>query len=315
MTADALPITAVILSFNEEVHIGRCIERLTGLVQRIVVVDSGSTDDTVAIAQRLGAEFLTHQFTNHAEQFNWGVREAAITTDWTLRIDCDEYLEPALIDQIRRELAAIPADISGIEFRLKVIFKGQFIRWGGYHRTMLRRLWRTGMGEIESRWMDEHVVLSGGAVHRMMDGDLVDENLSDLTWWTDKHNRYATRQMVEYIALEHPLLPVDDRIAADKSAARRTRFLKNVIYARLPVYLRALAYFLQRYILRLGFLDGRKGFVWHFLQGYWYQVLVGAKVDEARAFIAAHGVDAFRDHLAARHGIALPPPSSRDAPR
>jgi glycosyltransferase involved in cell wall biosynthesis len=297
MTGEAAPsITALILSYNEEHHIGRCIERLAGLAQRVVVIDSFSTDRTVEIARSMGAEILQRKFTNHAEQFNWGMAQAAIATDWTLRMDCDEYLEPGLVETLCRELPALPPTVAAIEFRRKVIFQGKFIRWGGYHRTVLIRLWRTGMAEIENRWMDEHVVLRGvgGDVRRILDGgDLVDENLSDLSWWTDKHNGYATRQMVEYVALEQPQLSNRTAMAAD-GAARRMRFVKTNVYARLPLYLRAFIYFGQRYVLRLGFLDGRKGLVWHVLQGFWYQMLVDAKVDEARAYIAAHGLDAFR---------------------
>lgn len=297
-------ITAIVLAFNEEIHIARCIERLRPVVERIVVIDSFSTDRTVGIARSLGAEVLQNKWKNYAAQFQWGIDNARIETDWTMRIDCDEYLEPGLIESIARRVPALPPGITACDFKLKVIFKGRWIRWGGYYRTVLTRLWRTGAGEIEQRWMDEHIVLKHGERRRLGGGDLVDENLKDLTWWTDKHNSYATRQMIDFISLEQPLFAIDQRVRADSNkTAKWKRFLRNTAYAGAPLYLRAVLYFILRYFFRLGFLDGRQGFVWHFLQGFWFFVLMDAKVDEARRYIREHGLDAFKAHLAARHGV------------
>lgn len=297
-------ITAIILSFNEELHIARCIERLWPVVQRIVVIDSFSTDRTVEIARNLGAEVLQNPWRNYADQFDWGMRHANITTDWTMRVDCDEYLEPGLQAALIATLPTLPAQVTACDFKLKVVFKGKFIRWGGYYKTILTRLWRTGVGEIEQRWMDEHIVLAHGERRRIHGGDLVDENLKDIGWWIDKHNGYATRQMIDFINLEKPLFPRDDRVRNDDNqSAKWKRFLRAIVYARAPLYLRAVLYFLQRYFLRLGFLDGRMGFLWHFMQGFWYFMLMDAKVDEARRFIAEHGVEAFKIHLGERYGI------------
>lgn len=302
--AEKPSITAIILSFNEEVHIARCIERLWPVVQRIVVIDSFSTDRTVDIARSLGAEVLQNVFRNHAAQFQWGIDHADVNTEWTMRIDCDEYLEGGLQEAILTQLPSLPQDVTACTFKLKVIFKGKFIRWGGYYRTILTRLWRTGAGHIEGRWMDERIVTTHGAHLRLRGGDLVDENLKDITWWTDKHNGYATKQMIDFISLEQPLFPVDQRVRHDNNnTAKWKRFLRNIIYAGAPLYFRAVLYFVQRYFFRLGFLDGKKGFVWHFLQGFWFFVLMDAKVDEARTYIREHGLEAFKQHLAERFGV------------
>ena len=276
-------------------HIGRCIARIRPIARRIVVIDSFSTDDTVAIARSLSAEVLEHPFVNHADQLGWGLEAANITTDWVLRLDCDEYLEEGLLRELAERLPGLPDAVTGIEFRLKLIFRKRFIRWGGYHRTWLLRLWRRGEAGIEPRWMDERMVLNRGGPMRLHDGDLVDENLKDIGWWTSKHNVYATRHMIDIVGREHGLLP----------HPRRRRFLRDVVYPRAPLYWRAALYYLQRYVLRLGFLDGREGFVWHFLQGFWIFVLIDAKVDEARAYIREHGIEAFKAHVRDRHGIEL----------
>ncbi|PZO80061.1 MAG: glycosyltransferase family 2 protein [Mesorhizobium amorphae] len=305
MTAK-LPITAVILAFNEETHIARCLARIVPVVERVVVVDSFSTDQTAGIARENGADVLQNPWTNYATQFQWALDHAQLRTPWVLRLDADEYLEAALALELRKKLSDLPPDVTGISFRRKVIFRGRWIRWGGYYPTVLLRLWRRDAARIEARWMDEHMVLTRGR-SITFSADLVDENLHDISWWTAKHNSYATRQMIDFIAREEPLFPRDRAIetAGGSFQARRRRFLRDRVFARAPLYLRATLYFLFRYFALLGFLDGRQGFVFHFLQGWWNWMLVDAKIDEARRLIRAEGLDAFRSHCLHRHGIAL----------
>jgi glycosyltransferase involved in cell wall biosynthesis len=299
-------ITAVILTYNEEIHIERCLSNVAPLVQRIVIVDSFSTDRTVEIARRFGAEVYQRTFRNYSDQFQWALDNCGHNADWVLRLDADEYLEEPLKAEILELLPTLHADVTGVAFKLKVVFKGRWLRHGRYYSTVLTRLWRRGAGQIERRWMDEHVVLSHGRTVRLFGGDLVDENLNDIGWWTDKHNRYATRHMVDFINLEFPLFVADDRIfAAPNAAAWRKRFLKNSVYGKAPMYLRALLFFLYRYVFRLGFLDGRQGFVFHFLHGFWLYVLIDSKIDEACAYIEDHGLEAFREHLSRHHKIEL----------
>ena len=300
-----LPITVIILTLNEQIHIERCLSRIMPLVERVVVVDSFSTDRTVEIARSMGVEVLQHKWKNYSNQFQWGIDNAAPTTEWVMRLDADEYLEEPLIAELQETLPALGPEITGVNLRLKVIFRNQWIRHGGYYPTLLLRIWRNGVGRIEQRWMDEHIVLSHGDSITTR-GNFVDQNLMDITWWTDKHNKYATRQMVDFINLEYNLFPIDHAIMATRSRqARFKRFLRNKVFGSAPLYLRGLMYFCQRYFLRLGFLDGRQGFVFHFLQGLWNWILIDAKIDEARMYIRAHGVEAFKEHLRDRFGMEL----------
>ena len=305
LPAGKLSITAIILTFNEEIHIARCLTRIMPMVERVIVVDSFSTDRTVEIAKSHGAEVLQHAWKNYSDQFQWALDAAKPITDWVLRLDADEYLEDGVQLELRQRLAGLPSEVTGLQFKLKVIFWGRWIRHGRYYSTILLRLWRNGIGQIEQRWMDEHIVLAHGRVERVAAGDLVDHNLKDITWWTDKHNRYATRHMIDYINREYRLFAEDERIRKTEAAARTKRFLKNSVYGRAPIYMRAVLFYLYRYIIRLGFLDGREGFVFHFLHGFWMMVLVDAKIDEARSFIRQHGPDAFKQHLRTHHRIEV----------
>lgn len=304
--AGKLSITAIILTFNEEIHIERCITRIAPLAERIVVVDSFSTDRTVEIARQLGADVVQRAFKHQADQFQWALDHCDVRTDWVLRLDADEYLEPGLVAELGRRLPGLAPDVTGISLKLKVVFKGRWMRFGGYYSTILTRMWRTGAASYEQRWMDEKIVLCSGRTELCRGGDLVDENLNDIGWWTDKHNRYATRQMVDFINREHHLFPIDERVERNAHAqARWKRFLRNRVFARAPLYLRSVIYFFYRYVVRLGFLDGRQGFVFHALHGFWYFLLIDVKIDEARAYIREHGSEAFREHLARDHKIAL----------
>lgn len=300
-----LSITAIVLAFNEEIHIERCLTRILPLVERVVVIDSFSTDRTVEIAERLGAEVLQHAWKNYSDQFQWGIDNAKPTTEWVLRLDSDEYLEDGAQAALRAQLPAMPADVTGLTFQLKVIFREQWIRHGRYYSTVLLRLWRTGVGQIEQRWMDEHIVLARGRTEQLTGGDLVDHNRNDIGWWIDKHNRYATRHMVDFINREYQLFPEDERIQHTDAAARKKRFLKNSLYGRAPIYLRAALFYVYRYVIRLGFLDGKQGFVFHFMHGFWMYMLIDAKIDEARTFIREHGIDAFKVHLKAHHKVEV----------
>ena len=297
MTPIKLPITLIILSYNEEIHLERCLSRIAPWMTRVVVIDSFSTDATVEIAQRHGAQVIQHPFKNHADQFRFGLEAAAPTTDWVMRIDCDEYFEETALAAMAALLPGLPADVTGVQVRRKMIFRERWIRHGRYYPVILLRLWRNGAAEMEQRWMDEHMVLTRGRAVLLEGGDLVDHNLAGLDAWTAKHNRYATLAMVDAINREHPLFEEDRRIEGESSAARRNRFLKNSVYGRAPLYLRALLLFLYRYIFRLGFLDGRIGFAFHVLHGLWVFMLIDAKIDEARDFIRARGLEAFKLEL------------------
>jgi glycosyltransferase involved in cell wall biosynthesis len=303
--ARKMSITAIVLTLNEEMHIDRCLSRIMPLVERVVLVDSFSTDRTVEIAKSCGADVLQHAWKNYSDQFQWGLDTAKPLTDWVLRLDADEYLEDGAQAELRRRLAGLPADVTGLQFKLKVIFWGRWIRHGRYYSTILLRLWRNGVGQIEQRWMDEHIVLAYGRTERITGGDLVDHNCQDIGWWTNKHNHYATRHMVDYINREYHLFAEDKRIRETKAAARTKRFLKNSVYGRAPLYLRAVLFYLYRYFVRLGFLDGKEGFVFHFLHGFWMMMLIDAKIDEARTFISTHGTEAFRKHLKLHHKIEI----------
>ena len=302
---EKLSITVIILTLNEEIHIERCIASVASFVQRIVVVNSFSSDRTVEIAKRLGAEVTQRAFKHQADQFQWALDNCQIATDWVLRLDADEYFEPSLAAEIVEKLPSLPEHVTGGRLKRKVFFRDRWIRHGGYYPAIFLRLWRTGAACIEQRWMDEYAVLTRGE-SITLEADFVDHNLRDIGWWVDKHNRYATRQMVDFVNREVHLFPIDEAMEVRAHAQSQwKRFLRNRVFAQAPLYLRSVLYFLYRYVLRLGFLDGKSGFLFHTFQGLWYFLLIDSKIEEARVFIRTHGADAFRQRLADHYKIDL----------
>jgi glycosyltransferase involved in cell wall biosynthesis len=269
-------VDVIILTHQEELNLLHALRSLNGLDCAIFVVDSGSTDQTVQIARACGAHVVTHEFESQARQLNWALNTLPLTAMWTLRLDADEHLTDDLVQEIGLVLSNAPADVAGYLIKRRVYFWGRWIRFGGYYPTWLLRLWRTGKARSEDTWMDEHMIVTGGSIGRLKH-DFIDENHKGLTFWIDKHNRYSDR---EIMTINAPL-EQGARLHVGGAVVRR-RFLKHTIYGRSPLFLRAIAYGFLRYFILLGFLDGRAGFVFHFLQGFWYRLIIDAKIYERR---------------------------------
>ncbi len=272
-------LTVIILTFNEEIHIKRAIESVAEIASAIWIVDSYSTDNTISIAETSGARTLKNVFTNQAAQFQWALDHCEIKTTWVMRLDADEYLTSALINELKTELPTIKKDVSGIVLKRQVHFMGKWIRHGGYYPVKLLRIWRPGNAYVEQRWMDEHTVLTEGKSITLKN-DFIDDNLNSLSWWTAKHNDYATREAIEILNNVHQFIKTDQFVERPDLTrqAEVKRWYKNNLYLKMPMFIRCFLYFIFRFWIKLGFLDGQKGLVWHFLQGFWYRFLVDAKI-------------------------------------
>lgn len=282
-----LDISVIILTYNEKIHIERCINNAKKFAKEIYLVDCYSEDGTVEMAQSMGAKVFQHPWENYSKQFNWALQNLPITTEWIWRMDADEYLSDDLINELHQKLPFLPKDINGFTAPCLRIFMGKYIKHGIIPLILLR-LFKVKYAICENRYMDEHIQLSEGKIGSLKN-PFYDDNLNGLTWWTNKHNGYATREAIDLLLTEYDLLPQESVVnSGAHSAAIRKKKLK---YIKLPLFWRAFAFFILRYIFRLGFLDGKEGFLWHFLQGFWYRTLADAKVYEIKK---NHGFDSER---------------------
>ncbi|EQB04471.1 hypothetical protein L288_13845 [Sphingobium quisquiliarum P25] len=286
-------LSVIILTFNEERHIERAIASVRSIASDILVVDSFSTDQTIELARNAGARVLQNRFVNQAKQFQWALDHGDVRSAWILRLDADEVIEPDLAEELMRDLPSLPEDVVAVNFKRKHIFMGRWIRHGGRYPLVLLRLWRKGHGRVEDRWMDEHIVTWGGRTVTAR-GGFADICLHDLSFFTAKHNSYATREAVEILNARYGLFGQDRERILGSAQARAKRFIKTNIYNRMPLFAGPALFFFYRYIIKLGFLDGREGLIYHFLQGYWYRFLVAAKVVELEQGLKQCGANADR---------------------
>ena len=271
--------SVVVLTFNEERNLAACLDSVAGWAAEIFVVDSGSTDRTVAIAREFGAEVVTHPFETHARQWRWALETLPLNADWILGLDADQRVTPELRDEIDTLLASGPT-VAGAFVRRRQIFRGTWIKHGGYYPKYLLKLFRREHVSVdETDLVDHHFIVNGPVVK--LRSDIVEDNLNEaeIATWIAKHNRYAVLQAKQ--ELLHRVEPVPF-LAAFGSPDLRVRWLKQV-WGRLPLFVRPCLYVFYRYVLRLGFLDGKQGFVFHVLQAFWYRLLVDINLGELRA--------------------------------
>jgi glycosyltransferase involved in cell wall biosynthesis len=277
--ASTVPVAAIVLTHNEEKNLPDCLAALRPWVQELFVVDSGSTDRTLEIAREAGATVFEHPFEHYGAQRNWAIDNLPIEAPWTLHVDADERVTAELRAAIASALTGPSrANVEGYLVSRRTIFMGRWIRHGGHYPAWHLRLMRTRAGRCEDRLYDQHFYVSG-AVQKLQ-GDLIDTLTPDVATFTARHLRWAQLEAREHDAPPDALGRIRGRLTTDNAIERR-RWLRDW-YARLPLFVRPVAYFLYRYLVRLGFLDGRAGLVFHVLQGFWFRFLVDALILERR---------------------------------
>ena len=305
MSARRLPVTAIVLTYNEERNLRPCLESLAAWVTELFVVDSGSTDGTLAIAEAFGARVVHHKFETHTRQWRWALEQLPLKTEWVIGLDADQRVSPELADAIATAFADTPAleRTTGFFLNRRQVFRGRWIKYGGYYPKYLLKMFRRGAVSLdEGDLVDHHFHVTGTLVR--LRGDLIEDNRNEarIADWIEKHNRYArlqARQEVEQLG--HGPRP---RFWGTPD--ERTAWMKHV-WKRLPLYLRPIGYFVYRYVVRLGFLDGKEGFIFHFMQAFWYRLLVDINRDELTA------ADRPAAEASATQALARPAPARRES--
>ena len=280
-------VAVIILTFNEEKHLERCIKSVLPLTNEVYVIDSYSKDRTKEIAENLGVGFLQNTWINYSSQFTWGLEACKTKADWIFRLDADEYLTDNLIDEIKDVLAKISPSVNGLAVNYRHIFLGKWIRYGTRYPLTLLRIFRREKAYIEPRWMDERIILKEGTAVTLKN-DFIHEDLNTITYFIDKHNGYATREAIDLLNKQYSLnLYKDDNIDTGHFNLRMKKYLYS---NRSILWVRSFLYFIYRYIFRLGFLDGKEGLVYHFMQGLWYRFLVDIKIIEIESLAKKRGI-------------------------
>ena len=270
-------VTFIILTKNEEINIKDCLESIKGFAKRAVVVDSGSNDKTVDVAKQFDfVDVYEHPFENYARQFNWAIDNTNITTKWTFRLDADERLTPALCEELNLLMTTHDNDdVNGVTMEAYLYFMGKVMKHGGAQKRKIM-LFKTGIGRIEDRKMDEHTILSSGSAVSCKER-FIHHDFKNMTFWINKLNWYATREMQDYFDY---INGKDANIDAEDKEIGKVRNKKFGLYYKFPLFIRCWLVFIYVYIFQLGFLDGKEGFIYHWTYNRWYRTLVDCKIYE-----------------------------------
>jgi len=231
--ANPVKISAVVITYNEENNIGRCLESLMDTVDQIVVVDSYSSDATGAICKEKGVDFIQHPFEGHIEQKNYAL--SCASSDYVLSLDADEALSETLMESIRAAKENWNAD--GYRVNRLTNYCGKWIRHCGWYPDKKIRMWDRRKGHWGGVNPHDHVTMAKESRLHHLDGDLL-------------HFSYSTIQ--NHISQINSFSDIAARAAFEKG--RRSNLV-------LDICLNPMLTFLKKYLLKLGVFDGYEGFV------------------------------------------------------
>ena len=304
----SVAVTLVVLTRDEEANIARCLGSMTWADQ-IIVVDSGSTDDTVRIARSLGADIVEQPWLGFSAAREFALRLPEARNDWIYFVDADEWVSPRLAAEVATRLRA--TDCAAYSHRLRLVFQGSWIRHcGWYSGSWVVRLVDRRYTKYDGSPVGERAQVDG-LVGRLSN-DIVDEDRKGLANWLHKHVRYAEleqRRRGQPVPLRERIRRFRARDRTDTRPLSRV-ILKDLVFPAIPA--RPLALFLYMYLLRLGVLDGRAGLRFCLFHA-WYQVTVGGLQAES-AQRGKPGGDTARTAGRPRLGVLATHPIQYQAP-
>ena len=280
MGSEKIPISIIILTYNEEANIEACLRSIAEWAGEIFVVDSGSTDKTLELVRKYTDRVYFHPFNTHSRQWDWALKYLPVRNEWVLGIDADQRIT----NELAREIVILFSDmrkmecVDGFYLKRKQYFMGKWIRHGGYYPRYLLKLFRISKVRADVRELMDHHFYVNGKTSKLKN-DFIEENKKEvLAFWAAKHIQYASLQAQEEL---HGLGRGIIGSSLFGNSDQRRLLLKK-IWVRLPLFIRPFIYFIYRYFFRVGFLDGKEGLIFHFLQGCWYRFLVDAKIYEMK---------------------------------
>lgn len=279
MITNKLPITAIVLTLNESRNLRACLNSVYSFLDQIIVVDSFSNDNTLEIAGEFTSEVYKHKFVNHSKQFEYALSLDIIRNEWILRLDADERWSEMGFSELRNIIKN--AEVNGIYVIMSIYFMHNRLRFGGMSNNLFLRVFKRSKGYIEKRWMDEHIIVDGLSWKSSI---VVTESNYDrqenIGLWISKHNAYSTREAVDYLLQKYQYAGERGIANLFGNKLERKRWFKEKFYYNIPLFLRPFLYFLYRYLIKFGILDGFSGLIYNFLHGFWYRLVVDLKIFE-----------------------------------
>ncbi len=276
-------LSVIILTYNEEKNIEACLKSIYEWVEDIYIVDSYSSDKTIEIVNKYTNKVYQHKFESYPMQRNWALRNIAFKTKWVMFLDADELVSSELREEIETKLEGIADEIFGIELKRRFIWMGKWIRHGGLYPIWLLRIMRHENARCNDNLVDEHFEVDGRITR--LKNDLIHDNKKGIGDWIEKHNRYATLKAQELLKNRQRRRGGHKDILSGfwSSQTKRKQWIRERLWNRfIPPLIKPFFYFFYRYFLKLGFLDGKAGFIYHYLHGFWYRLIIDIKYLELR---------------------------------
>lgn len=272
-------ISVLILTYDEAINLPACLGSLE-FSDDVVVLDSGSTDATVQLAEAAGATVLQRPFDNYAAQRNFGLAHN-FKHDWILMVDADERIPKDFVEEIRAVTDQKKNPVTLHRMRRKDMFMGRWLRRSSGYPTWFGRLFRKGMVRVEREINEEYY--TNGEIG-LLEGHLIHYPFNKgISYWLERHNRYSS---MEAVRLREELdAPVVWRnfLSSDPMLKRKT--FKALAY-RMPF--RPLLTFCFLYFFKLGFLDGKAGFHFSIMRSI-YEYMISLKMRELELDSAKNG--------------------------
>lgn len=277
-----IPVSVIITTRNEEINIEKCLKSIHGFVDQIFIIDSESEDQTVAMARKYTDEVYNLPY-EHGRIipwiFQWGLDNLPIRNEWVMILEADQVVTPGLRQELEQLFSRAHISENGFYIPRRQIFRGRWIRFGGYGSKCLLKLFRFGTSELDPNEEDTRVYVRG--LVGKLKSPLIEDNRKedDILFYLQKHLRYAQAFAKEELYRRQKGINFKQKPSLFGTSDQRILWLKSIYY-RLPLYVRPALYFFYRYFLRLGFLDGKEGFIFHFLQAFWFRLIVDIRLEE-----------------------------------
>ena len=271
---NAIPISVIILTLNEEHNIEDCIRSVRDFADQIIIVDSFSTDATLNLAKKYTPCIYQHKFVNFAQQRNWAQDHLSIKNEWVFHLDADERVSQELAFALRRKFGSMP-HADGFMASRKTLYRNRWIRHGGHYPVYHLRIFKKDRGRSEERYYDQNYIVNG-TTHKIH-GDIINIINGNVHEWMARHRKWARLEAMEVLYNRRRILNI--RLLGNP--IERKNWLRYNAYYQMPIFVRVYLYFLYRFIIRCGFLDGMRGIMFHVLQGFWYRILVDIAICDA----------------------------------
>ena len=275
-----IPVTLLVTTRNEAANIERCLSSAHQFIDQIFVIDSDSEDETVTIARKY-AEVVNLAY-DHSKIipwiYQWGLDNLAIRNDWVMILEADQILTPELKSELE-SLFTKPVREDGFYVRRQQVFRGKALRFGGYGSKYMLKLFRRAAGELDPEETDTRVYVKG-VVGRLR-SPIIEENQkeNDILFYLQKHLRYADAFAREELQRREEGFKWKQQPRLFGTPDQRVLWLKQNFF-RLPLYIRPFLYFFYRYVILLGFLDGKQGAIFHFMQAFWFRLVWDIRLEE-----------------------------------